>query len=241
MALIAVLVAFQVTVVLGAGGDWMHFHRFFVPVFPLMISASVAGGYALFKALAGGKGLMENQKIALVMAFGLVVGVEMTGVYKEERMVQRMVFPHLDEGGYLTQVYGEVGAWVQENSAEDWRIAVSDIGAIGYFSQRYIIDMFGLTNRHIARAEGRQHWKSDVDYVLAQKPEIILLVSKENGGFLRIPDQRMASSSDFTSLYRLIKKFPISFRQETVEVFRRKETEKKSHRLDVEKTKNHPE
>jgi hypothetical protein len=37
-----------------------------------------------------------------------------------------------------------IGRWARENTAEDATLAVPDIGALGYFSERRIIDLSGL-------------------------------------------------------------------------------------------------
>lgn len=42
-----------------------------------------------------------------------------------------------------------IGKWFNENSPQDSKILVNDVGAIGYYSERYIIDAAALINRDI--------------------------------------------------------------------------------------------
>lgn len=63
------------------------------------------------------------------------------------------------------------------------RIALLDVGAVGYYSDWYVIDTFGLNDAHVALAE-----RGDVDYVLAQAPELIVLVSAEPSRFVPVFD-----------------------------------------------------
>jgi hypothetical protein len=42
-----------------------------------------------------------------------------------------------------------VGKWINDNTAPGSRILVNDVGAIGYYSNRYIIDAAALVNRDI--------------------------------------------------------------------------------------------
>jgi hypothetical protein len=39
--------------------------------------------------------------------------------------------------------------WVRDNTAPDAKVAAHDIGALGYFSERYIFDMAGLVSPRV--------------------------------------------------------------------------------------------
>jgi hypothetical protein len=61
------------------------------------------------------------------------------------------------------------------------RVALAPIGAFGFYSQLPIVDLLGLTNDAIARAEPdlaitmKGHHRYDADWVLAQRPEVVIL------------------------------------------------------------------
>jgi len=136
----------------------------------------------------------------------------------------RQVEPALEAGGYLTYSYRDLGLWLQKNTPPESSVAVSDIGAIGYFSERRIIDMFGLIDTHLARVGGKQHHKTDPDYVLARNPDYVVLVRTEgqSGGYLRLPDAALGRQPAFRSSYRLIREFPMPGAGEKLEVFEMK-------------------
>jgi hypothetical protein len=48
---------------------------------------------------------------------------------------------------HITTVHEAAGKWVNENLAEDARIAAFDIGIFGYYADRYIVDLGGLLDR----------------------------------------------------------------------------------------------
>jgi hypothetical protein len=70
----------------------------------------------------------------------------------------------------------------KENASKQDSLAAVPIGAVSYYSELYVYDMLGLTNKHIARLEIPQtemgwtgHEKHDGQYILSQKPTYLLL------------------------------------------------------------------
>ena len=221
--LVAGILVLQVAAVLAAGGDWFHFYRFYAPVYPLLLCGAAAGVGLLHEMITGQMLPLSRRGRPLVVgAFVLALGVMGLNIYKTEREVQRVVMSHVSAGTYLTDAYGETGRWLAANTAPAARVAASDIGLIGWHSKRHIVDMFGLVDSHIARREGRQHFKSDPAYVLGQHPDFVVLVRDAEGGYLRVPDQAMAGSAEFAAGFEKVHELPVGFRDETVEVFRKK-------------------
>jgi hypothetical protein len=60
-------------------------------------------------------------------------------------------------------------------------VAVGDIGAIGFWSQRKILDLDGLTDTHISHLPGAYSEKHDSRYVLKQFPDFIVLRASSCG------------------------------------------------------------
>jgi len=52
-----------------------------------------------------------------------------------------------DNVHHITTVHEAAGKWVNENLAEEARVAAFDIGAFGYYANRYIVDLGGLLDR----------------------------------------------------------------------------------------------
>ncbi len=51
----------------------------------------------------------------------------------------------------LDECYLEMGAWLKENTPEDAVVAALDIGALGYASQRPVLDLMGLVSPEILK------------------------------------------------------------------------------------------
>ena len=217
----AVIVAVQAGVVITAGGDWMHFYRFYVPVMPL-IAAGCAAGLGIILQLnrqaSGTKNLVGKWPLIVVMAGTMAIGY--VNVYKVERETGRAVMPYVKNGSYLTDGYRQTAQWIVDNTPPGSSVAICDIGLVGFHSERPVVDMFGLVDPHISRLAGRQHFKSDPEYVLGKHPDIVVLVSSGNDDFIRIPDAAMFANPDFLRKYSLVKTIPILFRDETVRVYR---------------------
>ncbi|PID79345.1 hypothetical protein CSB20_10650 [bacterium DOLZORAL124_64_63] len=218
LSLLAVTVGLMVLVVLAAGGDWMHLYRFYVPIYPLLVAGATAGAGRLHGALVGH--LHRPLLVAGVLGAGALMALLNT--YKEEKETVRRVMPHVLAGHHLVDAYRETGLWLRENSAPEDRVAVSDIGMIGYAGERAVVDMFGLIDPHIARAAGRQHFKSDPAHVLARDPRFVVLVRDAAGGYLRVPDMAMAATPEFAARYALVRSFRVEYSDEWVDVYRRK-------------------
>jgi len=69
-------------------------------------------------------------------------------------------------------------AWLKQNTAPDARIAVNDVGAQKYLSDRYILDLAGLTNNAL-RGVFMSGWGSVYDVLAtapaAQRPQYLLI------------------------------------------------------------------
>ncbi len=205
-----------------AGGDWMSHYRFYAHVFPLL-AALVAVGFMRLLALPRPG---TWRAAGLYAAAAAVLLGTFLGIGNTELRVARAVLPALAAHNYLSQNYEELGLWFKENTAADATIAVSDVGAVGYFSQRRILDMFGLIDPHIARLRGRMHYKADPRYVLARAPDYIVLVSLNDQGagysFQRIPDYAMNALPEFHEQYEHIRTVPLHWNSEFVLVYRRR-------------------
>jgi len=49
-------------------------------------------------------------------------------------------------GERASRVYREIGEWLNTNTPSDAKVAMAEIGAVGWYSNRYIIDILGLVN-----------------------------------------------------------------------------------------------
>lgn len=106
--------------------------------------------------------------------------------------------------------WAEMGRWIAANTPEDATIATDAAGLIPFYSERYSIDMFGLTDLHIAHQDVPiteqsivAHEKYDPQYILQRKPDYIVSTWMD-------PEGRAVSAGlplveeDFNRCYKLI-------------------------------------
>ena len=74
--------------------------------------------------------------------------------------------------------------WLKDNTPEDSLIVLHDIGVVGYFSDRKIIDLVGLTNPEVSkyywdRSSKRLYSFSErriIDYLKEKKPDYLVMI-----------------------------------------------------------------
>lgn len=217
------VLAFYFGFVMISGGDWMFHYRFFAHILPLIAAAIAAGLDVVLSLPRPGK----PRTAAVYALVAVVLLATHMSLGNTELRIARIVLPALQRHNYLSQNYEELGRWFAANTSPDASIAISDVGAVGYFSQRTIIDMFGLIDPHIGRLRGRMHYKADPGYVLERNPDYIVLVSLSDEGegfsFQRIPDYAMNSKPEFHTRYELHRTVPQYWQDEYVLVYRRRD------------------
>lgn len=208
--------------VVASGGDWMFHFRFFAHILPLLAAAIAAGLDQLLSLPRAG----TARAVVVYASVAIVLLATCMSLGNTELRVARMVLPALERSNYLSQNYAELGRWFKDHTPPEASIAISDVGAVGYYSERRTLDMFGLIDPHIGRLSGRMHYKSDAKYVLSRRPDYIVLVSLNDEGegfsFQRIPDYAMNAQPDFHQQYELIRTVPQYWQNEFVLVYRRR-------------------
>jgi hypothetical protein len=126
-----------------------------------------------------------------------------------------------------------LGKWLKQETEPADRVALSDIGQIGYYSDRNVIDLAGLTDPVIGRSPGGLHKKEyNPLYVLRQKPEYIVLVAQKVGPTFTIrgfeTEKRIYNHPRFEREYRFLPEISEKFHYKddyTYWVFRRLQRE----------------
>ena len=206
----------------ASGGDWMFHYRFFAHVLPVLL-ALVAAGLDVVLALPRPG---TFRALFLYATLALVLLATHLSLANTELGIARMVLPALARHNYLSQNYEELGRWLHDNTPPESSVAISDVGAVGYFSERRILDMFGLIDPHIAHLAGRMHYKADPKYILSKAPDYIVLVSLNDDGkgysFQRIPDYTINNQAEFHDKYELVRTVPQYWQNEFVLVYKRR-------------------
>jgi len=70
------------------------------------------------------------------------------------------------------EVYRQVGEWLKEYTPQDAVIGVTEVGVIGYYSERTMVDFLGLLRPDVAEAlrDGNMHWA-----LLYYQPDYVVL------------------------------------------------------------------
>lgn len=154
---------------LWAGGDHFPWLRFFIPILPLAAILLASTVTWVEQRATIPRNQWAFRAIAVCIAATYLVGVGM----KLDWFTAREHQLHVER-------WRVVGRWAATELPADATLAVTPIGAIGYESDRSILDMLGLADRMIARegridyAEGPGHQRDSAESVLARRPEFIL-------------------------------------------------------------------
>ena len=147
--------------------------RFLYPVTPVIF---VIAGTGLGNLMALLSSQYKRQRI-VVIAFFAVLVVLCLGMLRDVRAdttgkvlyAQDLAQAHIALGKFLAPLYANVEFPV---------VAIGDAGALPYYSHWKTIDTYGLNDNEIARSG-----KHDPNYVLAMKPDLIVLISSKSDRF----------------------------------------------------------
>lgn len=195
------------------GGDWMPAHRMLVPMLPLvaLLVGELAASVVLVEprhlamrlppwlapprwaalwsdALAHFGESPSSRRLLHFALGGLLTAVLAVGTVGQYRRLDMQapsgwVGLHLGEG-----LHFEAARWIQRELPDPALLALGEAGVVPYLTRFPTLDLFGLTDRHIARQPGPLHRKFDLDYVLGRRPEYVFLLAQ------RAPDGRWFSN-----------------------------------------------
>ncbi|MCP3916360.1 MAG: hypothetical protein GY711_12455 [bacterium] len=153
--------------VVYVGGDFVLFARFFVPVLPIFVYLACVGLRTLLpRALAVG---------ALVVALAAPQWTQLD-LASESRAYTRASHD-FNEKRWIA-----LGHLFQDELAQETTLALSPIGAIGWYSRLRVIDILGLTNAsaigiepNLESTRMKGHHRSNASFVLDALPDVVLL------------------------------------------------------------------
>jgi arabinofuranosyltransferase len=156
---------------LRVGGDGFPLHRFALPLLPLL---SCFAAPVLWKMRCG-----RCARLGIVIAFLLILlgwTIDPWGPLSRKSGLDEFRF-----AARQAATWERVGSELPKRFGGQHSLALTPIGAIGFRSRWRIMDLVGLIDRRIARQEtmlGKGipgHEKFAAEYVLARKPDFILL------------------------------------------------------------------
>jgi hypothetical protein len=174
--------------VVWVGGDLLGESRFLVPLLPALAALACVGAGLAWRH-GRGPGALAGACVALAGLY-FWVGPAPPGEGSKRARI-------LDQARRSDRFFEAAGerraALLRARGDRDARVATGAIGSFGYYSGLPVIDILGLTDRHIARAprEGGGarwpgHMRSDAAYVLSRKPDYLLIRRRDARGAGRL-------------------------------------------------------
>jgi hypothetical protein len=135
--------------------DFQVLSRYLVPVVPAVI---VLGMTAWRKLVAGAVADARRRRAAIAIFTSLAI-LQSVLLYELEVVPPTRAFSQA-----LETMLGGMGRWLEKNTPEDALVAACDIGAIGFYSHRRILDLGGLVTPEI----NRMRREIDVDRIIEE-------------------------------------------------------------------------
>lgn len=200
------VIAIQLAGVAYEGGDWMPALRLVVPTLPLvaLLINSAWRGAANFEVLQlrlpdlpswvvtpelreqyngwlsaldrrAGARLDTLARGVMLASLGtvLAMGAQRTVSDWAQREGSGFSAIRLDSG-----LHFQVARWMNQHVRDSGVLATGEIGVVPYYTKLPVLDLFGLTDVHIARRKGTRHSKFDLPYVLGRAPKYVYLLMR---------------------------------------------------------------
>lgn len=193
---LAIIAAVVCAYIVWVGGDFKPTGRFVIPVLPVLAVLAAAFLESIWTKPRVRRVLIPVALLVFVWARWNQYG--QANVWAQERHAN-------------LQARQLVGDWLAMNTPQHTVLAVHSAGVVPYYSGRQTIDMWGLTNKEVARTEVvgmgtgmAGHERSAPEYVFSLKPHIYL---PEDKLFTLHPwrlDPESGVSQDFEEHYRVV-------------------------------------
>jgi len=152
---------------------FLSFLAFFYGYFSIPSYFWYYSPFVLFLALFSCRGIFRIKELCLMQGWssdrafaGICLFVFVFHAYT------RIIFPY---PGGRHESYAKIGEWLKENTVETASIGMVEIGTVGWYSQRSVIDILGLVNRYNAEYIGQRdlygwltHYRPD--FILRHEP-----------------------------------------------------------------------
>lgn len=143
-------------------------HRYFMPVVVLLLPAGAEFLELLWRRVRLGSRRERVVALLLATCWGASLLTPPTRWFAPSRYGERMQRSWIAIGKSLATIEGRAQR----------TLAVSEAGAIPYYSNWRVVDTGGLNDMHLAQYRGsRRDSRVDVDYVFARAPEVLVLSS----------------------------------------------------------------
>jgi hypothetical protein len=181
-----VFIAAMLAYVISIGGDVFSLWRFLLAPLALLIGIALLGTVFAFALRAW---LLAPAALLLALSLSTYVfGGPTRALQLALPTPRRVTLEHGWRGRCLfhnmASRYGVEFRDRAERGEPIQLVAAGAIGAIGYYSELPILDIFGLTDAHVARKRGAPtrsfrllpgHIRTNADYVLSRRPDYLMI------------------------------------------------------------------
>ena len=148
---------------------WYRYQHIFVPI---MIIALACGTYELVN-------LCKQRFLKITMAMVICLCL----VYNQSVSFKRIKTIYENQIKCTKSTLLHLAHWIKNNTPDDSLIALHDIGVVGYYSERKMLDLVGLTNpeirKHYVDKSGKKVLpfkdRKIIAYLKAKKPDYLVI------------------------------------------------------------------
>jgi hypothetical protein len=154
-----------------AGGDWMSFARFYIPIIPLLSLFM----YAALSKLTNLFDTAFKNKLTLVL---LLIPVIFNTMHTT-RAIVKLNKNELYNPALSADPHVRIGKYLKSIAQPGDTVAVNEVGAISHYSDLHVIDILGLTDKKIAKLMHKTPATEYADYIIEARPKYILLNNRQ--------------------------------------------------------------
>ncbi len=151
--------------------------RYLTPIFGFMAIAFMMGFFVFLNEL-----IKENpKKNSYLLRSGMTVIIILVIIFPSIPYYGHQANVHALATKNINEMQVDIGYWVKEHTPSDAVLAICDVGAIRFISDREIIDLVGLTTPDIAH--GELYGLELVDYLRNRSTDYLIIFGKWTGYF----------------------------------------------------------
>jgi hypothetical protein len=149
---------------------WCRYQHIFIP----LLIVAIAGGACEL--------LQMCRKRSLQIALGALIAASL--LYNQSVSFKMVSNTYGGATECTKKTMLDLALWVKQNTPDDALIALHDIGAVGYFSRRRMVDLVGLTNPEVsayywdsrAKRPFKPGERNVIEYLRVKKPDYLIMI-----------------------------------------------------------------
>jgi hypothetical protein len=153
-----------------------HHERYLMPLIPLAVLFGALGLHFVIQQTVGPAWRMRLRGRRLTLSAGAAFVVLATIALADEVFdARRWATQYAGDVRSIQAVNVTLGEWVRDNTPSDAYVAMNDIGAIAYISQRRVLDTVGIAEPGILPVLIRSGRQGVFDYLQQKRPDYLVI------------------------------------------------------------------